>query len=134
MVCNRKAEPAVSEKVISPTSSQVRVPGPNGRRSAGVWVSMAATSTDAVMRISLDLLHRSDETMILQISHHCGAGGCGDAHGSVRREADSFRKPPSRGMATGPDMRAGLGEGGELAEARVWSARGGGADAFDPTR
>lgn len=31
-------------------------------------------------------------------------------------------------------MRAGLGEGGELAEARVRSARGGGADGTDPTR
>lgn len=32
------------------------------------------------------------------------------------------------------ELEAGLGEGGELAEARVGSARGGGADVTDPTR
>src|ERR1700752_15179 len=41
IVCNKNAAPAVSEKVISPISSQVRVPGSPGRRSTLAYDAVA---------------------------------------------------------------------------------------------
>src|ERR1700739_1302728 len=41
IVCTKNAAPAVSEKVISPISSQVRVPGSTGRLSVLAYVAVA---------------------------------------------------------------------------------------------
>jgi len=54
MVCSRKAEPAVREKVIRPVSSHMRVPGWNGRRGGSAGLGAVSTAVDAVITISFD--------------------------------------------------------------------------------